>query len=96
MIRQYCFLAPVIVSLLTERRSVAPWGLKGGGAAQAGRNFVLRSDGEREELPAKASRTLRAGDRLRVETPGGGGYGHGPDEADAESRRRVERAEDAV
>ncbi|MFP6623471.1 MAG: hydantoinase B/oxoprolinase family protein, partial [Myxococcota bacterium] len=50
-------------------------GLAGGEAGQAGRNAVERISGEVEELPGKCSVSLAAGDVLRVETPGGGGFG---------------------
>jgi 5-oxoprolinase (ATP-hydrolysing) len=73
--RRYEFLAPVTVSLLTERRTVAPWGAAGGGAGAPGRNAVERRDGRVEPLPGKATAALEVGDRLRIETPGGGGYG---------------------
>jgi 5-oxoprolinase (ATP-hydrolysing) len=73
--RCYEFLAPVTASLLCERRATAPWGLAGGAAGLPGRNSVLRRDGRREELPGRVTLELAAGDRLLVETPGGGGYG---------------------
>jgi N-methylhydantoinase B len=57
-------------SLITERRRHAPPGAEGGAPGARGRNLL---DGE--ELPAKATGTLRAGGRLRIETPGGGGHG---------------------
>ena len=57
-------------SLLTERRRHAPPGAAGGAPGARGRNLL---DGE--ELPPKASGTLRPGQRLRIETPGGGGFG---------------------
>jgi N-methylhydantoinase B len=57
-------------SLLTERRRHAPPGAEGGEAGACGRNLL---DGE--PLPAKASGSLRPGQRLRIETPGGGGFG---------------------
>jgi N-methylhydantoinase B len=63
-------------SLLTERRTHAPWGLAGGGAGAPGRNALVR-DGVEEPLAAKTTLRLRRGDRLVVETPGGGGYGDG-------------------
>jgi N-methylhydantoinase B len=62
-------------SLLTERRRVAPRGAAGGRPGRPGRNMVRRREGEAEELPAKAQGRLEAGDSLRLETPGGGGYG---------------------
>ncbi len=75
LVRRYCFLEPVTLSLLTERRSVAPWGLQGGGDASPGRNTLERADGRIESLPAKCSLDLDVGDRLVIETPGGGGFG---------------------
>jgi N-methylhydantoinase B len=58
------------MSLLTERRRHAPKGAAGGAAGLPGRNLL-----NGEELPPKATRTLAAGDVLRIETPGGGAYG---------------------
>ncbi len=66
----------VEASLLTERRRRGPWGASGGGRAAPGRNLLVR-DGVEETLPGKATLRLRAGDRLVVETPGGGGFGPG-------------------
>ncbi len=70
VIREYRFLAPAEVSLLTERRRHAPWGLDGGESGRAGAD---RLNGE--PLPGKASFRVEAGDVLTLETPGGGGYG---------------------
>jgi 5-oxoprolinase (ATP-hydrolysing) len=75
LIRGYRFLADVTLSLLTERREVAPWGLEGGGAAETGRNILVHRDGRHEVLGPKCSREVVAGDCLIVETPGGGGWG---------------------
>jgi 5-oxoprolinase (ATP-hydrolysing) len=75
LVRSYEFLAPVTVSLLTERRVNAPYGLRGGAAGRPGRNAVLRGNGSVEELPHRVTLALDAGDRLIIETPGGGGYG---------------------
>jgi N-methylhydantoinase B len=61
-------------SLLTERRDRGPWGARGGGDGAPGNNALIR-DGEERRLPAKVTVRLRRGDRLVVETPGGGGYG---------------------
>jgi N-methylhydantoinase B len=57
-------------SLLTERRRHSPPGADGGEAGQPGRNSV-----NGEDVEPKAAGSLRAGDRLRIETPGGGGFG---------------------
>jgi len=69
LIREYEFLAPAQVTLLTERRSHRPWGLFGGQAGLAGEN---RLNGR--ILPAKVLLRVSAGDRLLIKTPGGGGY----------------------
>jgi N-methylhydantoinase B len=72
VIRELEALARLRYSLLTERRRHAPPGAAGGEPGRRGRNLL---DGR--ELPAKASGTLAPGQRLRIETPGGGGYGAG-------------------
>lgn len=72
LIREYEFLAPASVTLLTERRTHAPWGLEGGEAGQPG---VNRLNGQ--PLPGKINLDVKEGDVLTVETPGGGGYGNG-------------------
>jgi N-methylhydantoinase B len=64
-------LADMRYSLITERRRHAPPGADGGRPGTPGRNLLNGV----VELPAKASGTLRAGERLRIETPGGGGHG---------------------
>jgi N-methylhydantoinase B len=70
VVRELRVLEPCSLSLLSQRRRVAPAGAAGGGDGAPGRNLV---DGE--ELPPFASRELAAGALLRIETPGGGGYG---------------------
>jgi N-methylhydantoinase B len=72
LVREYRFTAPAHFTLLTERRRHAPWGLAGGGAGAVGRNLL-----NGEPLPPKIECAVAAGDRLRIETPGGGGYGDG-------------------
>ena len=75
LIRVYRFLEPVTVSLLTERREVAPWGLFGGGSGRVGHNRVLRVSGEWEDVPGRCTLDLNPGDVLSIATPGGGGMG---------------------
>ena len=70
VVRELEALAEMRYSLITERRRHAPPGADGGEPGARGRNLL-----NGEELPAKTSGTLRAGDRLRIETPGGGGHG---------------------
>lgn len=74
LVRELEFLADARVTLLTERRTVAPYGLAGGGPGRRGRNVLVRG-GREETLPGKVTLDVRPGDRLRVETPGGGGFG---------------------
>jgi N-methylhydantoinase B len=80
IVREYLLLAPATVTMLSERRAVAPWGLAGGEAGAPGRNVLIHPDGRIEELPSKFTRYLAAGTRLCVETPGGGGWGWVPEE----------------
>jgi 5-oxoprolinase (ATP-hydrolysing) len=75
LVREIEFRAPVTVSLLCERRTRAPFGLFGGAPGAPGRNRVVRADGRVEELTGKCRVDLAPGDRLVVETPGGGGFG---------------------
>ena len=75
LIREIEFLIPVTAAILSERRVFAPYGLEGGEPAQVGRNLVIRKDGRVITLGAKNEIALEPGDRFRIETPGGGGYG---------------------
>ncbi len=76
IIREYEALVPMTLSLLTTRRGTAPWGLAGGGPGREGCNTLIR-DGLEESLPACGTFALQAGDRVRIATPGGGGFGAG-------------------
>ena len=75
IVREYTVLTPATVTMQSERRAVAPWGLAGGETGAVGRNVIIHADGRAEELPSKFTRRLEPGERLRVETPGGGGWG---------------------
>jgi N-methylhydantoinase B/oxoprolinase/acetone carboxylase alpha subunit len=72
--RELEFLTPADVTLLSDRRDRGPYGLAGGGAGKPGRNLLL-GRGKAARIGAKARVRVRAGDVLRVETPGGGGWG---------------------
>jgi N-methylhydantoinase B/oxoprolinase/acetone carboxylase alpha subunit len=72
--REYQMLAHASVTLLSERRRYPPYGLQGGQPGGRGRNTLVRNRHE-QRLPGKVQLDLRPGDRLRIETPGGGGYG---------------------
>ncbi|MGH8941617.1 MAG: hydantoinase B/oxoprolinase family protein, partial [Acidimicrobiia bacterium] len=52
-----------------------PWGLAGGGPGATGEDLLIKPGGRHERLPAKSTTQVSAGDRLRVLTPGGGGWG---------------------
>lgn len=77
VIRRIEFLKPLNVSLLTERRGdYAPFGLQGGSSGKQGMNSLLRRGSTApEQLPGKVQLEVQPGDRLTIETPGGGGYG---------------------
>ncbi|HXX69277.1 MAG TPA: hydantoinase B/oxoprolinase family protein [Polyangiaceae bacterium] len=70
LVREIEMLRPLDVTILSERRVLRPFGLDGGEAALAGRNLWNGRD-----VGGKATFRVDAGDRLRIETPGGGGYG---------------------
>ena len=80
VVRELEALAPLRFSILSERRARAPFGLAGGGDGARGRNLCRG-----RELPGRAIVDLAPGERFRIETPGGGGYGPspGPEERDA-------------
>jgi N-methylhydantoinase B len=78
VVREIEVLTPATLTLQTERRAVGPWGLQGGGDGAPGRNILVRGGTAEETLPSKGTWELAAGDRIRVETPGGGGWGTSP------------------
>lgn len=77
IVRTLRFLADADLTLLTERRVVGPYGLAGGRPGRVGRN-VLAQPTRARALPGKINLRVRAGDTLRIETPGGGGFGRRP------------------
>jgi N-methylhydantoinase B len=70
IVRELRALEPCRLSVISERRRHSPRGAQGGEPGQPGRNLL-----NGEELPAKATRDLATGDVIRIETPGGGGFG---------------------
>jgi N-methylhydantoinase B len=70
VVRELRVLEPCRLSIISERRTHAPQGQRGGGPGAPGRNAV-----NGEPLPAKVTRDLREGDVITIETPGGGGFG---------------------
>ena len=76
LIREVELLGDAQVTLLAERRRFRPYGLARGGDGAPGGAWVTKAEsGETIELPGKCSRSLKKGDTLRIETPGGGGWG---------------------
>jgi len=78
LIREILFLTESDVTLLTERRRLAPWGLQGGQPGAVGENVLRRASGETVRLRGKHRFTAQPGDRLTIHTPGGGGWGAAP------------------
>jgi N-methylhydantoinase B len=75
IVREIEVLTDAQVTLLADRRSRGPYGLSGGSDGSAGRTTIVHLDRSEQELPGKTSVRLRSGERVRVESPGGGGWG---------------------
>ncbi|MGP0017164.1 MAG: hydantoinase B/oxoprolinase family protein [Candidatus Sulfotelmatobacter sp.] len=75
IIREIEVLTDCEVTLLADRRSRGPWGLSGGADGAPGKTFITHHDGSVEPMPAKFSTRIRKGERITIETPGGGGWG---------------------
>jgi N-methylhydantoinase B len=75
IVREIEVLTDCEVTLLSERRMLAPWGLNGGNDGSLGKTSVIRNGGSVETMPGKFSTRLRKGERIRIESPGGGGWG---------------------
>ncbi|MEM9109562.1 MAG: hydantoinase B/oxoprolinase family protein [Planctomycetota bacterium] len=73
--RSYQFDAPAMVTLLTDRRTSAPYGLQGGSAGAPGLNTLTDQQHNTDELPGKVTLNLDKGQTLTIHTPGGGGHG---------------------
>jgi N-methylhydantoinase B len=75
IVREIEVLTDAEVTLLADRRLRRPWGLNGGQQGMPGKTCVIRLDGAVGELPGKFNVRLSKGERIRIETPGGGGWG---------------------
>jgi 5-oxoprolinase (ATP-hydrolysing) len=97
LVREIEFLAPLEFSILSQHRVSAPYGMAGGGEGAVGRQVVIRADGTRHELSGIDGCEMSPGDRLILETPGGGGWGDPSDpsgtDADADSDAGEGRSE---
>ena len=75
LVREYLFSEPATVTIISERRKLQPWGLAGGDDGASGINRLIRANQEEYELAARETVQVDAGDRIIIETPGGGGFG---------------------
>ena len=75
LVRDIEFLAPLTITILSERRIFQPYGMNGGKPGKCGRNIFIASDGQATDLGGKNEMSVRSGDRIRILTPGGGGWG---------------------
>lgn len=75
IVREIEVLTDAEVTLLADRRTTGPWGLSGGSEGMPGKAAIVRPDGSEQHLPGKFNARLRKGERIRIETPGGGGWG---------------------
>jgi N-methylhydantoinase B len=75
IVREIEVLTDCDLTLLADRRSMGPWGLEGGSAGTPGAAFIKRRDGSMEKMIGKFSTRLRKFEQIRIETPGGGGWG---------------------
>lgn len=75
VVREMKLLCDAEATILSDRRKFAPYGIQGGAPGKSGRNMLIQSGGNEKNLPSKANVKLNTGDIIRIETPGGGGYG---------------------
>ena len=75
VVREIEVLADADATLLADRRTRGPYGLSGGANGKPGETTIIRSDGPSQPLPGKFNVRLHKGERIRIETPGGGGWG---------------------
>jgi 5-oxoprolinase (ATP-hydrolysing) len=76
VIRELEFTEPVTLSLLTQHRVEVPYGLRGGGPGKSGEQWLIRKDEAPLKLKPSDRLEIKAGDRIRILTPGGGGWGN--------------------
>ncbi|WP_020601323.1 hydantoinase B/oxoprolinase family protein [Spirosoma spitsbergense] len=76
IIREMEFLEPVQATLLSQHRVIAPYGLNGGEPGKTGQQTLIFADGRTASLPGIFTRAMQTGERIRIETPGGGGVGN--------------------
>ncbi len=89
VVRWLRFLEPMTAAIISGSRRVPPFGLGGGCPAKTGQNSLCRADGRIENLPGSIAIEVAAGDVLRIETPGGGGYGQAEGAPPASGTRQL-------
>jgi N-methylhydantoinase B len=77
IVREIEVLTDAEVTLLADRRERGPWGLSGGADGAAGKAAIVGKDGVSRDLPGKFNVRLKKGERIRIESPGAGGWGNG-------------------
>lgn len=75
VIREFLFLEEMEVSILSERRIFGAFGLKGGEEGKVGKNSFIMRDGITKNIGHKNCMKVARGDKICIQTPGGGGYG---------------------
>ena len=89
MMREFkCLGDRTLISLGSDRRKFKPWGLEGGKHAEGAHCYVIDTENKSCEIPTKVNRELSKNVRLRIETPGGGGWG------DPKTRNKADLARD--
>jgi len=78
IVKELLFKEEVELTLISERRVYRPYGLNGGSPGERGRNILIDENGNEMEFPSKFTLKIKPGQRLRIETPGGGGWGKSP------------------
>jgi len=91
VIRDIEFLEPLEVSIISERRSFRPYGLEGGNPGEAGMNLLIFPDGRTVNFGGKNASNVPANTRLRILTPGGGGFGNPKDKKDLPNIVKAEK-----
>ncbi len=81
-VREVQFLEKRKISILSERRNYRPYGMADGGSGTAGRNRLITSSGKEVALADKVERVVESGERIIIETPGGGGFGAAVEESE--------------
>ena len=84
LVREIEVLGPAQITILSERRVFAPYSLRGGEEGARGRNLLIESGGE-QQLPGKCNVRIENGTAVRIETPGGGGWGEERAEPEVDS-----------